>query len=765
MKEGLSIVGKRVPRWGAYDKATGTAKYTMDIKLPGMLVGKILTSPHPHARIIRIDKSKAEKLPGVEAVISFEDIPQKLFAPNRHDLILYHAENERKDMYVISEKARFVGDRVAAVAAVDSATAQEALELIEVKYEVLPAVLDPVEAVKSGAPRIHDYAENNVSLHLDFPLSMGDVEKGFREADFVLEETFRTNKQQIAQLEPCACAASFGPDGRLTLWSPAQGTFLFRTKLAELFDIPEGMIQWITLHVGGSFGKFGSLSVEPVCVALAKKAGKPVKIEYSREEDFSGTEARQTYVATGKIGVKKDGTITALQEKLVVDGGAYFTRNSTTTMLNMCGFTGLYRCPSVAAEADCVYTNVPTTGGIRGYGNSEATCVLEQLIDRAAKEIGMDPIQLRLKNIKRAGDPDNKGLPMETCTLEELIKLGAEKTGWAEKRRREKQKGTKRYGIGMAIMMDLSGSHPAAIQHRNAYIKLNEDGSANLMVMAYDMGQNMPGACAQIAAEALGVRYEDIHVVTGDTDSTMFDTGSGGSAGCYQVGNAVMKAAEEAKKQLLDRAGKRLGLAPEELEVKDRRIYAKSDPRRGISVGEVARQATYNFEGEHLNISGKGSFSPTQSPPPFAAVFAEVEVDVETAEAKILKILYVNDSGRVINPATVEGQVEGGIAQSVGYCLTEDYVVNKETGVLESDNFTTYKIPSTLDMPETEVILYEEPVSSGPYGAKGVGHGTLSAVSPAIANAIYDAVGVFITDMPATPEKIFEALKKQRAVR
>jgi xanthine dehydrogenase molybdenum-binding subunit len=282
------------------------------------------------------------------------------------------------------------------------------------------------------------------------------------------------------------------------------------------------------------------------------------------------------------------------------------------------------------------------------------------------------------------------------------------------------------------------------------------------MVMAYDMGQNMPGACAQIAAEVLGVRYEDIHVVTGDTDSTMFDTGSGGSAGCYQVGNAVMKAAEEARKQLLDRAGKRLGLAPEELEVKDRRIYAKSDPRRGISVGEVARRAMYNFEGDHLNISGKGSFSPTQSPPPFAAVFAEVEVDVETAEVKILKIVYVNDSGRVINPATVEGQVEGGIAQSVGYCLTEDYVINKETGVLESDNFTTYKIPSTLDMPETEVILYEEPVPSGPFGAKGVGHGTLSAVSPAIANAIYDAVGVFITDMPATPEKIFEALKRRR---
>ena len=765
MGQELSVVGKRVPRWGAQDKATGTAQYVVDIELPGMLVGKVLASPHPHARIIKIDKSKAEKLPGVEAVITFEDIPKKLFTPNRHDLILYHPENERKDMYVISEKARFVGDRVAAVAAVDAATAQRALELIEVKYEVLPAVLDPIEAMKPGAPRVHDFAANNISLHLNFPGSKGDVEKGFQEAECVIKETFRTSKQLVSQLEPCACVASFGPDGRLTIWSPGQNAFLQRRKVAEIFGMPEGMIRWITPHVGGSFGKFGALSVEPICAALAKKAGKPVKIEYSREEDFCRTETRQTYVATAKMGVKKDGTITALQEKLIVDGGAYFSRNSTTTMVNMGAFTGLYRCPNVAAEADCVYTNILTTGGIRGYGNSEAMSVLEHLMDKAAKEIGMDPIELRLRNIKKVGDPDNKGLPMETCTLEELIKLGAEKIGWAKKRAQKKENGTKRYGIGMAIMMDVSGAHPSCIQHRNAYIKFNEDGSASLIVTAYDMGQNLSGTCAQIAAEVLGIRYEDIHIVNGDTDSTMFDTGIGASAGLYQVGHAVMNAAQEAKRRLLDRAGKRLGVAADELEVKDRRIYVKSDSRRGMSVAEVTKQAIYDFEGEHLNISGKGSFSPTQNPPPFAAVFAEVEVDIETAEVKILRILYVNDSGRVVNPATVEGQVEGGIAQSVGYCLTEDCVINKETGVLESDNFTTYKIPSTLDMPETEVILYEEPVASGPFGAKGAGHGTTIAVNPAIANAIYDAVGVFITDMPATPEKIWEALKRRQGIR
>jgi xanthine dehydrogenase molybdenum-binding subunit len=388
---------------------------------------------------------------------------------------------------------------------------------------------------------------------------------------------------------------------------------------------------------------------------------------------------------------------------------------------------------------------------------------LEQLIDKAAEKIGIDPIELRLKNVKKAGDPAGSGLPMETCTLEECMKLGSEKIGWKEKRSKKKAEGAKRHGTGMAIMMDVTGAHPFNTQHRNAYIKLNEDGSANLIVSGADLGQNLIGTMAQIAAETLGVRYEDIHVVTGDTDSTMFDTGQHASGGCYQIGHAVMIAAEEAKKQLVERAAKKLEVAADELEVKERRIYVKSDPRKGMSVGEVAKEAIYNFEGDHLNISAKGSFSPSKNPPPFAAVFAEVEVDTETGEVEVLKITYVNDSGRAINPTTVEGQLEGGIAQSVGYYLTEDYFINRETGVLESDNFNTYKIPSTLDMPETEVILYEEPVPSGPFGAKGVGQCTMIAVTPAIANAIYDAVGVHVTDMPATPERILSALKAKQA--
>jgi len=760
MSQELSVVGKRLPRWDAYSKATGAAKYTVDLKLLGMLMGKILMSPHPHARIVRIDASKAEKLPGVKAVITFEDVPKIIFNPNKLGLILLHPEGEVKDMYVLSDKARFVGDKIAAVAALDAAAAEGALKLIEVEYEVLPAVFDALEAMKPGAPKVHDFAEGNIGLHMQFPVSWGDVEKGFQEADCVVEETFRTARNHISQLEPCACVASFGNDGRLTIWSPSQHVFLHRRKIAELFGMPEGMIKWMTPHVGGAFGKYGSLSLEPVAVALARKTGKPVKIEFSREQDLVGTELRQRYISSAKVGVRKDGTLTALRENLIVDGGAYFSHNSSTTGVNMGSFVGLYRCPNVDAKADCVYTNLPVTGGVRGYGDSEATCVLEQTLDKAAKKLGIDPLELRLKNVKKAGEPAQTGLPLETCSMEAIIKVGAEKIGWKEKKARPREAGTKRRGIGMGMMMDVSGAQPFNIQIRNAFIKFNEDGSINLSISATDMGQNLHGTMAQMAAEVLGLNYKDVHVVTGDTDSTMFDTGQHASGGCYQLGHAVIMAAQEAKQQLLERAAKKLGADAGQLEVKNRTVYVASDPRKAIPIADVTREAMYNFEGELLNISGKGSFSPTLNPPPFAAAFADVEVDIETGEVKIAKIVYVFDCGKAINPTTVEGQLQGGIAQAIGYSLTEDYVVDGQTGVLQSDNFNTYKLPSALDMPEVEVVVYEDPAPSGPFGARGVGHGTMVAVTPAILNAIYDATGVLVTDAPATPERILAGLKK-----
>jgi len=311
----------------------------------------------------------------------------------------------------------------------------------------------------------------------------------------------------------------------------------------------------------------------------------------------------------------------------------------------------------------------------------------------------------------------------------------------------------------MAIMMDVSGAQPFDIQHRNAHIKFNEDGSINLVIGCVDIGQNLTGAMAQVAAETLGLNYEDVHIVTGDTDYTFFEVGQHASGGAYQIGNAVIQAAEEAKSHILARAAKKLEVTPDDLHIQNGVVSSMSNPSKHIAVEAVAREAMYNFEGDHMHISGKGSFSPTMNPPPLAAVFTEVSVEKTTGVVEVLKVLYVADAGRSINPATVEGQIEGAISQSIGLVLTEEYAVNSKTGALESDNLNTYKLPTALDMPDIEVVLYEEPVPSGPFGAKGVGQGAMVAVTPSIANAIYDAVGVLITDMPITPEKIVQALK------
>jgi xanthine dehydrogenase molybdenum-binding subunit len=761
MSEKLTVVGKRLPAWAAFEKVTGAAKFTVDTKLPGMLVGKVLTSPHPHAKIKRIDKSKAEKLPGVEAVITWDDVPHKLFNPSHNDLSLHQPENELKDMYVISEKARFVGDIIAAVAAVDEATAEEALSLIVVEYEVLPAVFDPIEAMKPGAPTIHDFAKNNVSLHSKFPVSLGDVEKGFEESDIVVEATFKTSKQHLSQFEPCSCVASFDASGRLTIWAHNQRPFIVRTKLAGLFDMPEGMVRWITPHMGGGFGKKANSGVDPICIALAKKTGKPVKMEFTREEDFLSTATRESFIESGKMGVKNDGTIIALEQRLTVNSGAYFNRSSAVGDVCMAHFTGVYRCPNSSAEMDAVYTNLPISGGMRGYGIPEACFLLDQLIDIAAEKLGMDPLELRLKNLKKLGDPSQVGVPLETYTQEKCIRLGAERIGWKEKRARKKENGTKRCGIGMCIYFDVSGAQPFHIQDRNVFIKLNEDGSANLTLGVSDIGQNLIGTSAQIAAEVLGLRYEDIHIVAGDTDNCLFDAGTYANNGSYILGNAVMKVATEVKKQVTEQAAKRLGVSPDELDIKDRKVFVRADPSKDVAVTEICKGAIYNHEGQHLHISAKGSFPATQNPSPVGAVFADVEVDIETGEVKILKLLLVHDCGKQINPATVEGQLEGAMALGIGYALFEDFYVNTKDGRLESDNFNTYKLPAALDLPDMEVIVLDEPVPSGPFGAKGVGMSGVMGVAPAIANAVYDAVGIRIEDMPLTPEKLLRALKNR----
>ena len=504
-----------------------------------------------------------------------------------------------------------------------------------------------------------------------------------------------------------------------------------------------------------------NIYTEPICIALAMKTGKAVKMECTKEEDFITLETRTPAKYHVKMGFKKEGALTAIQLKLTTWAGAYTGRSQLVGRIMLIWGLGHYRCPHRAGEVYNIFTNTPMSGAMRGYGNPEIMWGIEQTMDMAAEKLGMDPVELRLRNILKVGELSKVGLPIESTGLEKCIRLGAERIEWRGKRRKKQKNGPKRRGVGLATASQSSGTYPVLLEHSNALLKFNEDGSVALVVHPGSPGTGIWGALCQIAAEEMGIRAEDIHVVTGDTDVTLFDLGSHASRSTYVIGNAVLMAARQAKSQLLERASKMLGVPASELEARDGQVYGKGNPGKGISIAEIARNAMYGLDGESLNISGKCSWEPKSNPIPTAAYFAEVEVDTETGEITVLKFITAIDSGRPINPMTVEGQAEGAIEQGIGYALTEDYVINQTTGVVETNNFDTYKIPSIADMPETEVVLVEAPDPTGPFGAKGMGEMGSVGVAPAIANAIYDAVGVRIKEMPITPDKVLKAMEQK----
>ncbi|MBW1716737.1 MAG: xanthine dehydrogenase family protein molybdopterin-binding subunit [Deltaproteobacteria bacterium] len=736
MSQKLSVVGKRIIQPDAAAKATGNAIYVSDITIPGMLIGKVLRSPYPHARIKRIDKSKAENLSGVEAIITPEDTAQwQKFDRGLKDLpMIAGGYTVPADEGVLNERARHFGDAIAALAAINEHIAEEALELIEVEYEELPFAIDPEEAMKPGAPQISDFAGRNIGKHMPYAFPEGDADKALGGADCVVEGTFTTTKQEHCTAETAAAVARIDISGRLIVWSQCQLPHLARREIAHIFNMPVHKVKMITPFIGGS-----------------------VKLVYSREENFIALESRTGFKCNLKIGFNKDGTLTAIQVYMLGRLGGYMGCGPMASAIGMIFGLGHYRCPNRAGEADMVMTNTPVSGAFRGFGNPAIMWGIEQLVDEAAERLNIDPLTIRLKNIKRAGETANMGLRLESTYLEECIKQGAEAIGWREKWGKKKE-GAIRRGVGLATMTHCSGAAPLYLDHSNAFIKLNEDGTADLVVHPAPVGQHIWGALSQIAAEELGIHAGDINIVTGDTDVTLFEYGSDASRSTYVIGNATLMAARNAKEQILARAAEMLDISPEELKISDRKISSRVDPKKSISVAEVCYDAIYNFKGECLNISGKCSWESKWNSPPTGAFFAEVEVNTETGKVTVRRLVTAMDCGKAINPMAVEGQLEGGMQQGIGYGLTEDYVINKDTGVVETDNYDSYKMPGILDMPETKVIIIDEPDPKGPFGAKGVGEPGMVGVAPAIANAIYDAIGVRIRDLPITPEKVLDAL-------
>lgn len=749
----LWIIGKPVVQVDAVERVSGAAQFVADITLPGMLWGKVLRSPLPHARIAHIDVSRALRLPGVKAVVTAEDTPKTRFGPMVPD-----------NTILAVDRVRFVGEEVAAVAAVDEDTAEEALELIRVDYEELPAVFDPLVALEPGSPQLHEHASNNVAHR--FYVERGDVEGALREAEYVFEERFVTSQAYHSYLEPMACIASWDLRGRVTMYLSTQVPHLARLTYAKALGLPPGRVRIIKPYVGGGFGAKLEHPLHLVCAVLAQKAGRPVKIVNSREEDFMAANPRVQLVIDLKLGFKRDGTIVAKVVRVVGRNGGR-THYAPAVVSTACyRIDALYHFGSVKEEGLTVYTNTVPTSAFRGFGNPQSTFAVESALDVAAEALGLDPITIRLKNAVRSGDITIHGWRVQSCGLEECIRRATALAGWSEKKKSKKPY----HGIGLACCNHVSGNRGvfAAYDGASAVVHVNAQGQATLYAAEGDMGQGQNTVLAQIVSEETGIPINDIKVAFVDTDISPFGLGSYASRSSLMGGRAVHAAAIEVRRQLLGAAAELLGCREEELDLRGGRAVLRDDPERYISVQEIAEYLVFQ-KGHGEPIIGRGSFSPDTVPPdphtkygnispayPFACHVAEVEVDPETGQVTVLSYVAAQDVGRILNLTTAEGQVHGGVAMGIGTTLMERMI--EENGKILNPNFLDYRVPGPLDLPRIQALFVESVDPAGPYGAKGLGEPALNPVHAAIGNAISDAIGVRFTKIPITPEVILEAL-------
>jgi 4-hydroxybenzoyl-CoA reductase alpha subunit len=758
MKDRFNIIGRDVPRTDAEAKARGSAIYTDDMKLPGMLHGQILRSPLAHARIKRIDTSKASALPGVKLVVTGEDTPKIKYGN-------WRLFPDTQDEYPLAvDKVRFIGDEVAAVAAIDRDTAEEALDLIEVEYEELPAVFDVDSSVQPGAPVIHDYCPTNISVNRK--IKYGDVEKGFSECDYIREDTFTVHSVSHAYLEPCSALANIDLDGRITLWTSTQVPYIIQCLLASTLGMRENDIRVVKPFVGGGFGGKMELRAWEFCAAfIARKTGRPVKFTLTREEEFIAGRRRHPMKIHSKVGFKKDGTLVAKDLQIQLDGGAYNAMGPTATFL--CGNFGamLYRYPNYRFHGEHVYTNKPPASAMRGFGAPQSLYATEIQMNMAAEELGIDPIDLRLKNAQVSGDEIPDVAVISSCGFIESIKAVAEMSGWKEKR---KNLPVGR-GIGIGCYSFISGGvfnwFNTQYPFSAAEVRVFSDGTAHLLTMASDIGQGSDTVLKQILAEELGLEMEDIRITSADTSMTpQADLGSWGSRVTLMAGNAVIDAAKKIKEELFGAVSARYNLnVIHEIECKNGRVQAKSRPDYGLSFGEAVAMAQKARRGEPLvargsyTPRGKGLVTPAFG---FGAQVAEVEVDKLTGLVDVKNMWTAHDCGTVINPRSVDGQLAGSIQMGLGYALSEQFVM--DGGKTLNTSFVDYKMPTASDMPPSEVVHVDTYEPEGPMGAKEAGEGLASPTAPAISDAVYHATGYRCMDLPITPEKILAGPKNPR---
>ncbi|MBI2359900.1 MAG: xanthine dehydrogenase family protein molybdopterin-binding subunit [Deltaproteobacteria bacterium] len=745
----MKVVGQELPRVEIFEKVTGESVFGADVRLAGpALVGKILGSPHAHARIKNIDTTKAERLAGVKAVVTAQDLP-----PVKYGRFV------RDEEYFARSKVRLAGDRIAAVAAVDEETAEEALRLIKVDYEVLPPVTDALEAMREGAPLLHEeYAQyealpmvegrkGNICYHKE--TVQGDIERGFREADRVFEHRFYAPMVHQTYIEPHAVLARVDASGKVTVWVPTQAQFFIRQSVAEIFQLPLIKVKVIPTEIGGGFGGKLLPTIEPAAVALARKSGMPVQIVMTRAEDFQVANPRHPFHMRYKTGVKLDGTIVAREVELVLGTGAYCGIGIVTSQRAEMLGAGPYRIPNVKIDVFCVYTNHANCGPYRAPAGPQIAFASESQIDLIARELKLDPLEMRLKNAIEDGDTTPAcGGPLKAVHAKETLLRAAEAAGW-KTTSREKNRGR-----GIALGYWLVGGYASS-----AGVKLNEDGTVTVITGVVDLSGTVT-SLGQIAAEVLGVELDDVHVRTADSDFAPHSTISAGSQALRSMGTAVKLAAEEVKKQIMEVAADKLEAEPGDLVAEGKRVYVRGSIEKGLSLERVAQLSLTHRRGPIASIQSTSQF-PNQ--PAFSAHVADVEVDPQTGGVKVLRYVAAQDVGIAINPLSVRGQIQGSVIQGLGQALSEANIF--KNGKMLNPTFLDYKIFSSLDAPPVEVHLVEHAAQDGPFGAKGIGEPSIIPVTAAIANAVCDAVGARVFALPASAENVLTAIQEKNKER
>ncbi len=765
------VVGKSIAKVDALSLAMGKPLYTDDMDFKDLVHVKLLTSPHAHAIITDIDTGAAEKYPGVLGILTHKNCSQVLHTTAGQG----YPEPSPYDTRLFNKKVKFVGDRVAAVAAESLKTAEEAIKLIQVKYKVLEPIFDWDQSLGNQnvihdegdaqylIPVFYDPAKNHVS-HVD--AEVGDIDKGFVEADYIIDHKVRNHYGQHCHLEPHVSITYLDEHDRLVVRSATQVPFHARRIIAQVLNLPIARVRVIKPRIGGGFGGKQEIITEIVAASFTLKLKRPVKLEYTRKDEFISARTRHPMTTRLKAGVKKDGTITAIDMKVLSNTGAYGSHGLTVLSNTGSKTLPLYHCDNIRFVGDTVYTNLPIAGAYRGYGGTQAALAMEIVIDELARKIGMDPAEFRLLNHIKPGEtsPIFKALgegiegheqTVDSCGLSDCIKQGADAIGWWSREDSKKKHNTevKKRGFGLACLMQ--GSAIPYIDMAGAYAKMNDDGSFNLMVGATDIGTGSDTVLAQIFAEVLNLDVEtDIIVLSSDTDITPFDKGAYASSTTYTSGMAVKNLAEKIKKQILEYASVLMNYPVNELELREKAVFHPKT-EESLSFTEIGTKALYTENQQQ--IGAVASELARKSPPPFCAHFAEIEVDIETGRVKVLRYVAAVDCGTPINPKLVIGQTEGALVNGLGYALSERYCFNAQ-GRMLNPSFGNYKVMTTIDLPEIETIIVKTYEPTGPFGAKSIGEPNISGPMPCLSNAIYDAIGIRITEPPYTPDRVLKAI-------